>query len=542
MKNFKIFLMSAVAICSLGFASCVGDLDVEPIDPNVTMPEDVLNSDEAYTRLLAKCYSGLSVSGGFGKDGDCDLSGIDGGFSQYIRLLFIMQCLTTDEATCSWNDAGLPDMHALTWNSSNSFANGAYYRFYTQIGYCNEFIRKAKESSLSAEEFPSKARLIAEARALRALTYLHVIDIFGNGSFATEDSIVGANPRYIKRNELFDYVEKECKALLDGNDIPEAGQSEYARLDKSFVRMVLAKLYLNAEVYVGKAMYAECGQLCKQLIADHPLHTTPVNAANTPYEELFMADNHQFFGKEIIFLVPQDAVNITSWGVTNYLIHAATSASSDKPNALYMDPTKLGIASGWGGLSLTYEFSDKFDLDKDDRAMFHTSFGQSIDNIFEFLTEDPSKMQTGYKSMKYSNIRSDGQPGASTEGGRVDTDYPLFRSADAYLMLAECAVRDAADKTEGLNAINAVRQRAGLEALATCSLEEVLDERAREMFWECGRRTDLIRFGKFVSGYNWQWKGGVKDGTNVDEYRKLMPIPSSELNSNGNLKQNDGYK
>lgn len=541
MKKIQIFLMSAVAICSLGFASCVKDLDVEPIDPNVTLPEDVLDSEEAYTKLLAKCYTGLCASGGFGKDGGCDLSGIDGGFSQYIRLLFVMQCLTTDEATCCWNDAGLPDMHALSWNSSNSFVNGAYYRFYTQIGYCNEFIRKANDSSLSAEEFPSKARLIAEARALRALTYYHVIDLFGNASFVTENSVVGANPGYSSRADLFDYVVEECEELLAANDLPEAGQAGYARLDKSFVRMVLAKMYLNAEVFVGKAMYAEAAALCKQIMADHPLHTTAVNSANDAYAELFMADNHQFYGKEIIFLVPQDAVNLTSWGATNYLIYAGCSASNNSPDAYYMDPLELGISSGWGGLSLTSNFTEKFDLANDSRAMFHTLFGQSIDDIFSFYTSDPSTLQTGYKSKKYSNIKSDGTPGASTEGGRVDTDYPMFRSADAFLMFAECAARGGADKAEGLNAINEVRSRAGIAPLTSYVLDDVLDERGREMFWECCRRTDLIRFNKFTSGYNWQWKGGVKEGIDVDSYRTLMPIPASELNSNGNLKQNEGY-
>lgn len=541
MKNFNKFLILAASVCSLGFASCINDLDVEPIDPNVTMPEDVLDSEEAFTRLLAKCYTGLAASGGFGKDGGCDLSGIDGGFSQYVRLLFVMQCLTTDEATCCWNDPGLPDMHAHTWNSSNSFVNGAYYRFYTQIGFCNEFIRKANETELSAEEFPSKGRLIAEARALRALTYYHVVDLFGNASFVSEHSIVGANPDYISRADLFNYVVDECKALLEGNDIPEAGQAGYARLDKSFVRMVLAKMYLNAEVYVGKAMYAEAATLCKQIMSDHPLHTVAVNSNNKPYAELFMADNHQFYGKELIFVVPQDAQKLTSWGVTNYLIYAGCGASTDSPDENYMDPSKLGISSGWGGLSLTYEFSDKFDLVNDYRAMFHTKYGQSIDDIYSFLSEDPSKLQTGYKSMKYSNMKSDGTAGSSTEGGRVDTDYPLFRSADAFLMLAECAARGAADEAEGLNALNAIRTRANLPELSTYDLDIVLDERARELFWECGRRTDLIRFGKFNVGYSWQWKGGVKEGKDTETFRALMPIPSSELNANSNLKQNAGY-
>lgn len=533
MKKLKIFLMSAAMVCTLGFASCVNDLDVEPIDPNITMPEDILNSEDAFASLLAKCYTGLAASGGFGQDGGCDLSGIDGGFSQYIRLLFIMECLTTDEATCCWNDAGLPDMHNLSWNSSNSFANGAYYRFYTQIGFCNEFIRKANESTLTDEEFPSKARFIAEARALRALTYFHVIDIFGNASFVNENSVVGANPAYISRASLFEFVEKECQELLSGSALPEAGKSEYARLDKSFVRMVLAKLYLNAEVYIGKAMWSECAALAEQIMSDHPLHTTAVNENNTPYEELFMADNHQFFGKEIIFAVPQEAIKLNSYGVTNYLIRAAIGGD--------MDPAAQGVGGGWGGLSLTAEFSDKFDLDNDARAMFYTKYGKSIDDMYSFASTDVATMQTGYKCVKYSNMLSDGTKGNESGSGSVDTDYPLFRSADAYLMYAECAKRGAGDAAKALEAFNAIRQRSGLEIVSTYSLDGLLDERARELYWECTRRTDLIRFGKFISGYNWQWKGGVKEGVDAEAHRVIMPIPASELNANGNLKQNAGY-
>jgi hypothetical protein len=108
-------------------------------------------------------------------------------------------------------------------------------------------------------------------------------------------------------------------------------------------------------------------------------------------------------------------------------------------------------------------------------------------------------------------------------------------------MFAECAARGGADKAEGLNALNEIRSRAGLATLTTYVLDDVLDERAREMFWECGRRSDLIRFGKFNTGYNWQWKGGVKEGVDTDAFRTLMPIPASELNANNNLKQNAGY-
>ena len=359
MKNFKIFLMSAAAVCSLGFASCVNDLDVEPIDPNVTMPEDVLNTEEAYTRLLAKCYSGLAASGGFGKDGGCDLSGIDGGFSQYFRGRYHLNGLTTDESVCGWNDQTLQNLHGLSWTTDDVFVAAFYYRIFYQLSALNNFIRYVNRAEI---ELPEKDLWIAEARTLRALCWLDAIDNYGNVPFADENTPVGMyTPEQISRDSLFNYIEADLKDVLAGDALYDYGQGGYGRANKGLAAMILAKLYLNAEVYTGKAMYAEAAALCKQIMTDHPLHTTAVNPDNSPYAELFMADNHQFYGKELIFVIPQDSQNLTSWGVTNYLIYAGCSASSDSPDEYYMNPLEQGISSGWGGLSLTYEFSDKFD-------------------------------------------------------------------------------------------------------------------------------------------------------------------------------------
>ena len=125
----------------------------------------------------------------------------------------------------------------------------------------------------------------------------------------------------------------------------------------------------------------------------------------------------------------------------------------------------------------------------------------------------------------------------------MSTDVPLFRAADAYLMLAEAQLRGAStvSESEGKEAWNAVRERAGLGE-CTYSLDELLDERGRELYWESWRRSDLVRFDKLTSGdYLWTWKGGVQEGTSVDSHYNLMPIPTSELNSNSKLSQNAGY-
>ncbi len=530
MKSYKVLLMTAAAAFSIGLGSCVGDLDTTPIDENIQLPEEVLDSQDAYESLLAKCYQGLAVSSSHGPNGDPDISGVDGGFGQYVRALFNMQVLTTDEATCCWGDTGLQDIHNMNWTTTNQFISSMYYRVFYQISLCNEFIRRANSAALAASEFPKRAEFVAEARALRALSYYHAIDIFGNVPFSTEGNLVGAEgPAQISRADLYAWLVKECSELLDGSDLAEAGQNVYGRGDKGMVRMILAKVYLNAEVWGCGDHYAECAALCKEIMADYPLHAK--------YAELFMADNHLWTnnvthnGDEIIFVVPQDGINVRSYGCTNFIISAALPASG-------FDMSSVGLsASGWGGLSLTKDFSEKFDQAKDARAMFYTKYGMSVDNVSSY---DPSEGEGGYKSLKFKNLNHDGTPGQ--DGTFVDTDFPMFRSADAYLMLAECAKRGGAAEADGLNALNEVRVRAGLDPLDAYSLQDVLDERARELYWECTRRQDLIRFGQFTTGdYCWQWKGAVKEGRAVEDHRNLMPLVPADINASGKLTQNPGY-
>ena len=143
--------------------------------------------------------------------------------------------------------------------------------------------------------------------------------------------------------------------------------------------------------------------------------------------------------------------------------------------------------------------------------------------------------------MKFRNVNHDGTP--AQYSSFVDTDFPVFRVADAYLMLAECAKRSAASEAEGLEALNAIRRRAGVAEKSSYTLQDVLDERGRELYHELVRRQDLVRFGQFTtSEYLWAWKGGVKEGKAVDSKYNLYPLTSSDVNANGKLEQNEGYK
>lgn len=526
MKKYIAFALATLFVA----VSCVKDLDVTPIDPNTVLPKDVLKDEAAFTSLLAKCYQGLSSSSSWGPNGGPDISGVDGGYGQYLRALVNMQDLTTDVITCCWNDGNLFDVHNMTWNASNEYVLSMYYRIFYQIGLCNEFIRQSNASEISG--YTHKAAYIAEARALRLFSYYHAIDMFGNIPFTDETASVGsAGPEQMSREDLFAWMENEAKDLLAGNDLAAPGKNEYGRADKGLVQMILAKLYLNAEIWSGTERYADCAAMAETIIGEYPLHGT--------YSDLFCADNHLFSanttynGDEIIFVSPQDGVMLQSYGSTNFIVFACTW--TDANTGIVMDAGARGISSGWGGLSLTGTFTSKFE-EGDARAMFYK--GDGIEQYIDFL-RGPNGESNGWKSLKYTNVNHDGS--SAQAQGFVDTDFPVFRSADAYLMYAECAARGRGDKTKGQRFLNDVRSRAGVGPL-DLTLSNIIDERGRELYLEGVRRQDLIRFGLFTSGdYLWEFKGGVPEGQAVDAHYNLFPLTSGDVNANGKLTQNPGY-
>lgn len=511
--------------------SCVNDLNVTPIDPNLSLPDEVLNSVSAYEQVLAKCYQGLSCSASKGPDSDPDIQGIDGGFGQYMRALFYLNELPTDEASTCWNDQTIHSLHGLSWSTSDVFVSAMFARIYYQIGLCNEFIRRS-EASKFADNDTMKV-YIAEARALRALSYYHAIDMFGNVPFATEKNSLGSTgPEQISRKNLYDWLVGE---IIDFTpDLKAVGTNEYGRVDQGFGHILLAKMYLNSEVYTDgeEKDFGKCVTMCKQVIGEYP-------DLQKNWQSNFMADNNT--SSEIIFAAESDGVNTQSYGGTNFVIKASiVSGNSEWQDA-------LGMNDGWGGLVVTPEFIDSFD-DKDSRKMF-TDASEFLDpNSEDYDAQVHSKdiiddklFTSGYCSMKFTNRTSDGGYGSALNF--PDTDYPVFRTADAYLMLPEAEIRENGSvSADGLAAFNAVHTRAGLTAVNTVTLDQILKERGHEFYFENFRRSDLIRFGKFTtSDYLWEWKGGVYEGEAVDSHYKLFPIPSGEINANSNLQQNPGY-
>ena len=533
-KHNKITYLGLLFILSLFVVpSCIKDLDTEPIDKKTLSPNNVFSADTAYLQLLAKCYAGFAVTGQQGPSGDQDVLTGDEGESHYLRQVWMAQELTTYEAVVGWNDKTIKDFHYHTWSSSDLFIAGLYNRLMFEVTICNEFVRVTE----GLTNFQVHA---SEARFLRALSYWYALDFFANPPFVTEDDEPGAFfPEQTNRADLFAYIESELLEIE--NIMAEPGTSDYGRADRAAAWMVLAKLYLNAEVYIDQNRYTDCITYCNKIIdAGYSL--------STEYGDLFLADNHNETN-EIIFAIRHDGAQTKSWGGTNYLIHASVGGTMTDLVDNY------GVGAGWGGLRTTKSLIEKFTLNTDRRAR---TFGDANSNseVWRSMVyiqdhtleiEDIGTFEHGYSIVKFKNLNSDGSQASSDEW--TDTDYPMFRFADVYLMYAEAVLRGGTGGTPGtaLGYVNELRERAygdnsGNITSGQLTLDFILDERARELYWEGHRRTDLIRFDKFTgSNYIWPWKGNIKDGTSTDDKYKLFPIPSADLSANPNLVQNPGY-
>lgn len=520
-----IGLLTALMLLT-GLPSCKKQLNQKPLFG--LNAEVVYGDPENYIQVLAKLYSGLSMTGLQGPAGKGDIAGIDEGFSAYVRVLFNLQELPTDEAVCGWNDPGIPELNKMTWSPETSWIKGMYYRIYYQITLCNEFIRESSEEKMDERQFSDADKQTIrvyrnEARFLRALSYYHALDLYGNVPFVTEEDKVGAyQPPMISRADLFNYIETELKDIEAGMLNPTA--APYGRASSTAAKFLLAKLYLNAQVYAGVNRYAECADYCSQIINSNAYQL------DDNYTDLFRADNHT--SPEIIFPVVYDGLYAQTWGGTTFLVCASLGGS--------MVAADYGVNGKWSGLRATAPFVDKFpDTTQDSRFQFYTN-GQ---------TKEITSLSTftqGYALPKFQNKTSTGSS-ASNNGTSafVDIDFPMFRLADVYLMYAEAAMRGAGDQGTALNYVNLLRERAYGNStfnFASLTLNDILDERARELHWECTRRTDLIRFNLFTGGdYLWPFKGGAIAGTSVSDHLNLYPIPTSDLALNLNLEQNPGY-
>lgn len=509
-------------LLTLGAAGCTDTTEL----PITTITDTNYFTDpSSYRAFLAKIYAGLAVSGQQGPAGNGDIQGIDEGFSQYLRLYWEAQELPTDEAVIAWNDVGLPEMNTQLWASSNSFVVAMYYRIAFQVSLANEFLRQTSDAKLAERNVSPDLKAAiqvfrAEARFLRALSYWHGIDLFGNIPLVTEADPIGATaPLQSTRQAIYDFVVSELNTIR--GQLPLASPGTYGRATDAAASMLLAHIYLNAEVYTGTPQYGQALAEAQTVIAG-PFTLDP------SYRHLFQADNNT--SPEIIFPIIQDGLRTETYGGTTFLVHASCGGS--------MAASDYGVDGCWFGLRLKPEAYNRYAVG-DPRASFFWTNGQSVQ------VNTISSYSDGIPAPKFSNKTSTG--GNGSHATFPDTDFPMFRLGDAYLIAAETLLRTGGDRVQALAYVNALRQRAygntsGDITDAELTLPFILDERGRELLFEAHRRSDLVRYGLFTGGaYVWSWKGGALAGTATGTFRDLYPLPASELTTNPNLTQNPGY-
>lgn len=561
MKSNILIISILIACCSM-FSSCLGDLDTQPLDKNQLVAKDVYETAAGYKGVIAKCYASLIQTGQKGGDGgDGDVGGIDEGYSGYTRALFYLQTTVSDEIILhAGSSQGSRDLLYVNWNPSTSIIKYPYYRLYMTINYCNEFIRECTEDKLKErgvyDELKDEYRYyVAEARFIRAYCYSMICDLYGSGPFIEETMVVGSLPHQKTRTEIYDYAVSELETVLPL--LKTSKTNQYGRIDQVAAWFLLARIYLNSEVYVGKKEYEKAYKYAKMVIDSKAYPLAP------DYRHIFLADNNTC--SEIIWHLVQDADYAQSSAGTNFYVKALMNGNINS----YL---KTGVGTrGWGNARVTtqlvnlFESGDQtFDVNdiwgnnkKDKRAQFF-----SVGHTKETWVDGKDFQGTftnGYACIKWRNVKADGSELA--EGGTVysSIDYPMFRTADAYLMAAEAILRGGGgSKSEALGYVNEVRDRAymsgsygndasGRITEAELNLDFILDERGRELYTELIRRTDLIRFNKFTKDHNWDWKGsdgkaGNYIGKDVDNKYKLFPIPQEEFTVNPYLTQNPDYK
>ncbi|MES2776819.1 MAG: RagB/SusD family nutrient uptake outer membrane protein [Bacteroidota bacterium] len=425
-----------------------------------------------------------------------------------------LNAMSSDEQVIPHRNTGdwqldFAQLYKHEWLPTHSIIVNTWNWLYKSIFTAN----LAVEQLTIAKAEPSK---IAEAKVLRAFFYYLLIGDFGNVPFYTENTVTIENLPQKSRKEVFDFIVKELKENVDQLSATKGGKY-YGRFNKWAGYALLSKVYLNAEVYSGTPMWAECLAACNKVSdGGFSLHPGAANASSPlgyQYFELF-GDESPADETILSIYLKVDIVGRNIYGIRNL--------QGPHANALF------GV-NGWNGTVTHRNYIEKFNAN--DIRIKQFVWGQQAGGVnysldIGSLDNPGADREAGARNMKFMMA-------APLNGGGASNDFPIYRYADILLMKAECNVR-LGNAGAAKPFIDQVRVRAGLSGhAANPTLEDIYNERGFELAFEGHRRQDMIRFDKFLLAHDFTPASPVS--------RKLFPIPTFALNANKNLVQNPGY-
>lgn len=501
----------------------------------------IAQSTDNEEELFARCYATLRS--------EEPIDGFDESLSSFLRSMWQLNTITTDEAYCLWLDKGIHEMNTNQWGSDLPQAEGLFYRLCANIDVCNTYLANSSKHDDAHN---------GEVRTIRALYHYYLMDLFGNVPYntnaATPTLMATQTPRATVYANLLNEL-KECENLL-----VEPRTNSYGRIDKAAAWMLIARISLNQRVYapsnqsiiVNIALSQAKEYASKVIQSAYQLNTSSSSGYNA-YQMLFLGDNDTNGAqKEIIWPIPFNSDDNRSfqWSGTTFLVAACASYNNDFPN---------GLSGEWNGVLARPEFfSSRFGLNTsslsganspsqiasmldDNRALFFNDGAFPLEQIQEDMS-----FSKGVGYLKYLNMNSDGSNPATTY---ANTDYPLMRFAEALLTYAEADTRlnSGTCSSDALQSLNVLQMRAGATTLRSANLNTILNMWSKEFGFEGLRRTNLIRFDNYGNTYGtlatntWNWKGGAINGRLFDKSKNVFAIPAKAIQENSSLVQNDGY-
>lgn len=556
MKLINKFIVSlSVAAMALGGVSCTGDLDLEPTDPRTLTAAQFQEDPKGYMEaVMADIYLQFAT---YGANGNSPVSGFDGGMATFQRAAFILEEIPTDEA--DWLATNDADYGMLQYGISQSgvkFVEGTYARFLINVTLCNDFIQTVNGGyfHLDTPELQAEGQeFIRQAKIMRSLAYFYLVDCFGNVPYADENTPTGSVPAQLSRAEIFNNVTGTLEEVIaEYGD--NAGKPAYGYVGVDAAHALLVKYYLNAQVYTGTPMWDKCYAHAQKLIQRLGHGGYQGSGLANHYNQLFAVNNDQYVlggsneVDEIIIAIVQDYNRLLSWANGTFMIDAWLGDNGEYDGW----KQQFNTSDGWKCATMREEcVRNFFDFDANWSSP-DTRVANWLTENHGFSVANPALDQehygdNGFIPMKFTNWAIDANgdidvAASPASNNQFGNDYPVIRLAEIYLSAAEAALQGAGSRDEALRYVNLIRGRAGLQPWTTAdlSLSSLQGERVRELYTENCRRTDLIRYGKWISGYNWSWKNNSRYGSDFPAYNTLYPLPSSIVTLTG-YTQNPGY-